>query len=133
MAKFRIQPHGRLQEWVAEEKGYFKDEGLDYEFVRGANQQGGRGATVQSADGQVMTGAFESMESGRACEVSSACHWAINMASSADHGKVIQRSVRRQTYSHLTAERDFSYSTAHRTSVTLPWQKSFTSSRVAPV
>ena len=86
MAKFRIQPHGRLQEWVAEEKGYFGGEGLDYEFVLGANQQGGRGGTVQSADGQVMTGAFESMEAGRACEVSSACHWAINMASSADHG-----------------------------------------------
>ena len=33
MAKFRIQTHGRLQEWVAEEKGYFTDEGLDYEFV----------------------------------------------------------------------------------------------------
>ena len=30
--KFIIQPHFRLQEWVAEEKGYFKDEGLDYEF-----------------------------------------------------------------------------------------------------
>jgi hypothetical protein len=28
--------------------------------------------------------------------------------SSALHGNVIQRSVRRQTYSHLTAERDFS-------------------------
>lgn len=33
MSKFRIMPHGRLQEWVAEEKGYFKDEGLDYEFT----------------------------------------------------------------------------------------------------
>ena len=33
MAKFRIQSHGRLQEWVAEEKGYFKEEGLDYEFL----------------------------------------------------------------------------------------------------
>ena len=33
MSKFRIEPHGRLQEWVAEEKGYFKDEGLDYEFL----------------------------------------------------------------------------------------------------
>ncbi len=83
MAKFRIQPHGRLQEWVAEEKGYFADEGLDYEFVRtGEGHQG----TVRSADGQIMTGAFESMEAGRACEVSSACHWAINMASSAEHG-----------------------------------------------
>ena len=27
--KFIIEPHFRLQEWVAEEKGYFKDEGLD--------------------------------------------------------------------------------------------------------
>jgi ABC-type nitrate/sulfonate/bicarbonate transport system substrate-binding protein len=47
------------------------------------------GATVHSADGApapVMNGAFESMETGRACEVSSACHWAVNMASSAEHG-----------------------------------------------
>ena len=27
--KFIIEPHFRLHEWVAEEKGYFKDEGLD--------------------------------------------------------------------------------------------------------
>ena len=32
MAKFIIEPHFRLHEWVAEEKGYFRDEGLDYEF-----------------------------------------------------------------------------------------------------
>ena len=30
--KFIIEPHFRLQEWIAEEKGYFKDEGLDYVF-----------------------------------------------------------------------------------------------------
>jgi hypothetical protein len=30
--KFVVEPHFRLQEWVAEEKGYFKDEGLDYVF-----------------------------------------------------------------------------------------------------
>ena len=35
MAKFIIQPHGRLQEWIADEKGYFRDEGLDYEFQSG--------------------------------------------------------------------------------------------------
>jgi NitT/TauT family transport system substrate-binding protein len=88
MAKFRIMPHGRLQEWVAEEKAYFKDEGLEYEFVRGGRLERGE-PTVQRADGapaQVITGAFESMEAGRACEVSSACHWAVNMASSAQHG-----------------------------------------------
>ena len=32
MTKFVIAPHMRLQEWVAEEKGYFAAEGLDYEF-----------------------------------------------------------------------------------------------------
>ena len=32
MSKFLIEPHFRLQEWVAEEKGYFRAEGLDYEF-----------------------------------------------------------------------------------------------------
>mgnify|MGYP003961234823 CR=1 FL=1 len=30
MDKFTIQPHGRLNDWVADEKGYFADEGLDY-------------------------------------------------------------------------------------------------------
>ena len=30
--QFIIEPHFRLQEWVAEEKGYFADEGLDYIF-----------------------------------------------------------------------------------------------------
>src|SRR5436305_5049142 len=90
--KFIIQPHGRLQEWVAEEKGYFRDEGLDYEFVGGSpgGAEGGY-ASVQSAEAaapEVKSGAFESMEEGRACEISSACHWAINMASSAEHGRM---------------------------------------------
>ena len=40
--KFIIQPHFRLQEWVAEEKGYFADEGLDYVFEE----------TVRSTDGK---------------------------------------------------------------------------------
>ena len=94
MTKFRIMPHGRLQEWVAEEKGYYADEGLDYEFTASAavgrqdpNYAGA--ASVHSADGApapVMSGAFETMEAGRACDVSSACHWAVNMAGSAGHG-----------------------------------------------
>jgi hypothetical protein len=32
MAEFIIEPHFRLQEWVARDKGYFTDEGLDYVF-----------------------------------------------------------------------------------------------------
>ena len=92
MTRFRIQPHGRLQEWVAEEKGYFSDEGLEYEFVGGTGPGTAPGgyASVQSTETvkapEVRQGAFESYEEGRACEISSACHWAVNMASSAEHG-----------------------------------------------
>jgi NitT/TauT family transport system substrate-binding protein len=88
MATFRIQPHGRLQEWVAEEKGYFTAEGLNYEFVWGVDD-GLHDPTIQTtetAPREVKRGAFESMESGRSCEVSSACHWMVNMAASASHG-----------------------------------------------
>ena len=42
MPKFIIEPHFRLHEWVAEEKGYFKAEGLDYDFLE----------LVQSTDGR---------------------------------------------------------------------------------
>jgi len=31
MAKFTLRPHGRLQEWIAHEEGYFSDAGLDCE------------------------------------------------------------------------------------------------------
>jgi len=96
MGTFRIQPHGRLQEWVAEERGYFRDEGLDYEFVTGYffGSNAGANATVQTTEGAkadgygVRHGAFETMEEGRACEVSAACHWAVNMVSSAAHGRM---------------------------------------------
>lgn len=89
MAKFRIMPHSRLQEWVAEEKGYFADEGLDYEFLRSA--QVSAQPSVSSSDQaplEVKRGAFEGLEAGRACEISSACHWAINMAAHGEHGRM---------------------------------------------
>ena len=89
MSKFRIQSHGRLQEWVAEEKGYFKNEGLDYEFiVKPIATWSGNVQSTESAPSEVKEGAYESLEDGRGCHVSSACHWAVNMASSANHGKM---------------------------------------------
>jgi NitT/TauT family transport system substrate-binding protein len=99
MAPFKIQPHSRLQEWVAEEKDYFRDEGLDYVFhVPGSSlDEMGVGRTyhitgaVQSteeAPSDVKLGAFESMEKGRTCDISAACHWAVNMAASGQHGKM---------------------------------------------
>ena len=89
MAKFRIQSHGRLQEWVAEEKGYFKDEGLNYEFiVRPIATWSADVRSVESAPPEVQRGAFESIEDGRGCNLSAACHWTVNMAASAGHGKM---------------------------------------------
>jgi NitT/TauT family transport system substrate-binding protein len=95
---FKIQPHSRLQEWVAEEKGYFRDEGLDYVFyVPGSIDAMGVGRTyhlngaVQSteeAPPEIKHGAFETMEAGRTCDISAACHWAVNMAASGEHGKM---------------------------------------------
>ena len=89
MGKFLIQSHGRLQEWVAEEKGYFKDERLDYEFLVkpiitwSANVQ-----TIDSVPAEIQRGAFESIEEGRGCNLSAACHWTVNMAASGGHGKM---------------------------------------------
>jgi NitT/TauT family transport system substrate-binding protein len=92
MAKFRIQPHVRLQERVAEENGYFEEEGLDYEFEpEGFAGTSVTTSSVQSADAapiSARSGAFEDMEQGRGCAVSGACHWAVNAAASTSHGKM---------------------------------------------
>lgn len=92
MAKFRIQPHVRLHEWVAEEKGFFRDEGLEYEFdAQGFAAASLTTSSVRPADTapvQARSGAFEDMEKGRSCDVSGACHWAVNAAASTDHGRM---------------------------------------------
>lgn len=89
MAKFIIQSHGRLQEWIAEEKGYFKAEGLDYEFIVKPIITWSAGVqTVETAPASIQRGAFESIEDGRACNLSAACHWTVNMAASGGHGKM---------------------------------------------
>jgi NitT/TauT family transport system substrate-binding protein len=93
MAPFKIQPHSRLQEWIADDKGYFRDEGLDYVFhVPGTLDGMGVGrnyhlSDVQSTE-QIKSGAFETMEAGRTCDISSACHWAVNVAASGQHGRM---------------------------------------------
>jgi ABC-type nitrate/sulfonate/bicarbonate transport system substrate-binding protein len=84
MGKFVISPHFRLQEWVAEEKGYFKAEGLDYEF-REALGPGDVARTHTTPD---KIGAYQSFEQGRTCDVSGACHWTVNVAASNGHGKL---------------------------------------------
>ena len=82
MSKFVIEPHFRLQEWVAEEKGYFRAEGLVYEFRE----------LIRSSAGQhhnrANEGAFQSIEKGREANVSCACHWTVNVAASNGHTKL---------------------------------------------
>src|SRR5262245_59452215 len=83
MNRFIIQPHFRLQEWVAEEKGYFKAVELEYEFRE----------EVQSSDGRVhdrgdKVGAYQTFEAGRTADVSCACHWTVGVAASKGHGKL---------------------------------------------
>lgn len=89
MGQFKIQSHGRLQEWVAEEKRYFKEEGLDYEFlVKPIITWSADAPSVESAPADIQRGAFESFEDGRGCNLSAACHWTVAMAASAGHGKM---------------------------------------------
>src|SRR3984893_16928779 len=82
MGKFIIEPHFRLQEWVAREKGYFDAEGLDYEFRE----------LIRSSDGQhhnkAGQGAFQSIEKAREADVSCACHWTVNVAASNGHTRL---------------------------------------------
>jgi NitT/TauT family transport system substrate-binding protein len=97
---FKIQPHNRLQEWVAEEKGYFKDEALDYVFdtrdtvigrysyQRAADGNDGGVQSTEEAPAEVKQGAFEAMETDRTCDISAACHWVVNMAAAGEHGKM---------------------------------------------
>jgi hypothetical protein len=97
MAKFVIQPHGRLQEWIAHENGYFRDEGLDYEFLRGASAESRK---VTDASGKVtdlMSGAFESYKSGGGnkgvkSDISCACHWAVSRAATQKIGTMWGKS-----------------------------------------
>jgi ABC-type nitrate/sulfonate/bicarbonate transport system substrate-binding protein len=84
MSKFVIEPHFRLQEWVAEEKGYFHQEGLDYEFREFIRSSEG---AHHDAAGKA-TGAFQSIEKGRESNVTCACHWTVNVAASRGHTKL---------------------------------------------
>jgi NitT/TauT family transport system substrate-binding protein len=86
---FRIQPHVRLQEWVAEEHGFFGAEGLDYEFEP-TSLAGGSSKAPSEGDSHpdVRSGALEDMARGRSAQVSCACHWAVNAAASEHHGRM---------------------------------------------
>jgi ABC-type nitrate/sulfonate/bicarbonate transport system substrate-binding protein len=85
MAKFIIQPHGRLQEWIAHENGYFRDAGLDYELVPGPSFYSSKKIDASGGVADVLSGAFESYKEGGGnkgakSDISCACHWTVNQA-----------------------------------------------------
>ena len=84
----KIMPHGRLQEWVAEEKGFFTAEGLEYSFIiTGAY---GLSSVQRDEAGEIKTGAFETFGAGRdGADVSCACHWATSAAAGERSGQLV--------------------------------------------
>lgn len=98
MTKFTIQPHGRLNDWVAEELGYFKDEGLDYFLnVDASYKTVPQLAEALETDAPIkdnLFGAFERYAEGHgrkggredAGDVSCACHWTVNQAAKLQDG-----------------------------------------------
>jgi NitT/TauT family transport system substrate-binding protein len=91
MATFRISSHGRLQDWIAAENGYFEEEGLDYELdvvlLEGGESEGGGPAQI---GGDVRVGAYERYRAGAPGkrDMSCACHWAVNQAAADQHGRM---------------------------------------------
>src|ERR1700759_2095144 len=78
----KILPHGRLQEWVAEEQGYFAAEGLEYTFL----PEGDYGVPA----GQVATGAFETFGAGRGgADISCACPGPPNAPAGQRAGRLV--------------------------------------------
>ena len=98
MGKFIIQPHGRLQEWIADEKGLFSRRGAG---LRVRSRPVGRHAqSLLTRPGKVtdlMSGAFESYKhaggnKGVKSDISCACHWAVNQASAQQVGTMWGKS-----------------------------------------
>jgi hypothetical protein len=98
MSTFIIQPHGRLNDWVAEEKGYFKDEGLDYFLSVEASAKSVPLLPESLEEGgaikENLVGAFERYAEGHgrkgkgeyAGDVSCACHWTVNQSAKLQDG-----------------------------------------------
>ncbi len=89
MSRFRISTHGRLQDWIAVEKGYFDDEGLDYELDVKAQENRAQEVPADQP-GDVRVGAYELYRSGGGGKkhMSCACHWAVNQAATDSAGRM---------------------------------------------
>jgi NitT/TauT family transport system substrate-binding protein len=89
VAVFRISSHGRLQDWIAVEKGFFDDEGLDYEFDVRALENAAQDISATGRQ-DIRVGAYELYLAGGGGKknMSCACHWAVNQAAADAAGKM---------------------------------------------
>ena len=80
----------RLQEWVADAVGFFNGRGAGLRvYPYPAHGSGAPSvSTSETLPSEWRRGAFETFVQGRPCDISSACHWAVNMAGSAGHGQM---------------------------------------------
>jgi len=90
MTTFIIHTHGRLQEWVAQENGYFATEGLtDYVLSwHGLLSPDHAHGQTRPVVPDNRNGAYQTYEQGRDASVSCACHWTVNKAAAADLGRL---------------------------------------------
>jgi NitT/TauT family transport system substrate-binding protein len=86
---FRISSHGRLQDWIAHERGYFTDAGLEYQInvLYQANADQDVHGTTKT---DIRVGAYELYQSGGGGkkDMSCACHWAVNQAATQGAGRM---------------------------------------------
>lgn len=89
MARFRISSHGRLQDWIAVERGYFEEEGLDYEFDVRALENAAQDVSGEEPH-DIRVGAYELYLAGGGGKknMSCACHWAVNQAAADAAGRM---------------------------------------------
>ena len=87
MSRFVIGPHMRLHEWIAEDKGYFADAGLDYEFAEQLNSKEASKSNLGDKVGAYQTferGDFEGIKSSIFLEVEGAGHYLPKYAGNLD-------------------------------------------------
>jgi len=96
MGEFIIRPHGRLHDWIADEQGYFREEGLSYRLV-GDEERENRPKAVDPVTGalsEIRSGAYEMYQQGggakgdKHSDISCACHWTVNEAVAKNVGRM---------------------------------------------
>jgi len=88
---FVINPHGRLHEWIAHDKGYFEKAGLASYELNAHSLLTKNAVKKEVSEDKIIDnkqGAYQTYEQGRDASISCACHWTVNMAAAANHGNL---------------------------------------------